>query len=116
MDSRKLLAIISRDFLKSKNVYRYRMKKIDDMDDDEVIRVCHWYYEENRLHQEWEEFRAKAESEYRFCSYLKEDIEAGLCYDIQMIAGDYIKSSALPEIKIDKEKCLECCAECQYSM
>ena len=116
MKIRNLLADISRQFLREKKVYRYRTKKVTDMTDDEVISNCHFYCEENNLISEWNEFREKAEAEYRYCSYLEEYIDDGLCYDLQMITGNYIKPSALPEIKIDKEKCAKCCAECEYSL
>ncbi len=116
MKPEKLLAIISRDFLQEQNVYQYRMKKIADMDDNEVVQKCHWYYEENGLNQEWKEYRQKAESKYRYCAYLEEFIDNELCYDMQMITEDYIKSSVLPEIKIDKEKCAKFCFECIYKL
>lgn len=116
MKIRNLLADISRQFLREKKVYRYRTKKVTDMTDDEVISNCHFFCEENNLRDEWNVYREKAESEYYYCSYLQEYVDAGLCYDIQMIAGKLIKQSALPEIKIDKEKCAKCCAECEYSL
>ena len=116
MEPKKLLAIISRDYLQIKKVAKYRMKKVANMTDDEVISNCHFYCEENNLISEWNEFREKAESEYRYCSYLEEYIDDGLCYDLQMITGNYIKPSALPEINIDKDKCAKCCAECKYSL
>lgn len=114
MKGRDLLADISRQFLKDNKVYRYRTKKVDDMTDDEVVQNCHFYYERNNLHDEWLAYREKREAEHRYCSYLQEYIDEGLCTDLQMITGDYIKSTALPEIKIDKEKCTECCEKCIY--
>ena len=116
MKIRTLLADISRQFLREKKVYRYRTKKVTDMTDDEVISNCHFYCEENNLISEWNEFREKAEAEYRYCSYLEEYIDDGLCYDLQMITSNYIKPSALPEINIDKEKCARCCSECKFSL
>lgn len=116
MKPEKLLAIISRRFLEENNVHRYRMQKVADMTDDEVIQKCHSFYEENRLVAQWREFRSKAEAKYRYCDYLEEYIDESLCYDMQMITEHYIKSSALPEIKIDKEKCAKCCYECRYSL
>lgn len=56
-----LLAQISRDFLTDHRVYRYRMKKLNDMDDESVIRYCHWYCEEQGLTREFQEFRRNAE-------------------------------------------------------
>jgi len=41
-----------------KKVYRYRLKKISDMDDAEVIRACHWWYTENHLEEEYRSFEA----------------------------------------------------------
>lgn len=115
MIAKNLLAVISRDFLKLKKVHKYRTKKVEDMTDSEVISSCHCFCEENRLTDEWYDFREKAESEYRYCSYLKEYIDEGLCCDLQMITETYIKPSALPDIKIDKEKCAKYCAECRFS-
>lgn len=51
------LADCSRLFLKEKKVYRYRMKKISEMPDSEIVRACHFYVEENGLVNEWEAFR-----------------------------------------------------------
>ena len=116
MKIRNLLADISRQFLREKKVYRYRTKKVTDMTDDEVISNCHFFCEENNLRDEWNVYREKAESEYRYCSYLEEYIDDGLCCDLQMITSNYIKASALPEINIDKEKCAKCCFECKFSL
>ncbi|HBU12750.1 MAG TPA: hypothetical protein DEB31_08520 [Clostridiales bacterium] len=51
----------SREFFKLHKVYRYRMKKTEDMSDDEVNQKCHWYCEENNLVQEWDAFVDKKE-------------------------------------------------------
>lgn len=51
-----------------------------------------------------------------YCSYLNENIEDGMCYDLQMIGNSYIKESALPELKIDKEKLNEQCSKCKYCL
>lgn len=40
-------AEIARAYFKMKRVYRYHMKKISDMSDNEVIQKCHWWYTEN---------------------------------------------------------------------
>ena len=116
LEIRNLLADISRQFLKDKNVYRYRTKKVADMTDDEVISNCHFFCEENNLRDEWKAYRKKEESKYRYCSYLEEFIDESLCYDLQMITGNYVKPSALPEIKIDKEDCAKHCFECKYCL
>lgn len=49
-----------------------------------------------------------------FCSYINKDIEEGMCYDLQMISGGYIKESALPELKINKQELYEHCSKCKY--
>lgn len=51
-----------------------------------------------------------------YCSYLQENIEDGMCYDLQMIGDSYIKDSALPEIKINKEELNEHCSRCKYCL
>lgn len=59
MDSRnemKMFADIARAYFQAKNVYRYRMKKISDMDDNEVVQKCHWWYEENNLADDYRAF------------------------------------------------------------
>ena len=59
MQSRNLLAGISRQFLNEHKVYKYRMKKVSEMSDDDVIMYCHWYCEENRLNDEKTSFLAE---------------------------------------------------------
>ncbi|WP_458862445.1 hypothetical protein [Acidaminobacterium chupaoyuni] len=108
-----LLADISRGFLKDRHIFRYGMKKVSAMSDSEVIRCCHFYCEENKQTHIFEEFRKRVESEYRYCEYLSEYIEDGLCYDIQMICAGYIKRSALGTYIID-DAAMECCAKCRY--
>lgn len=49
-------AYVARAFLKKKKVHRYRTVKIDDMDDNKVSQVCHWYCEENSLVSEYNVF------------------------------------------------------------
>ena len=51
-----------------------------------------------------------------YCSYLNENIEDGMCYDLQMIGDGYIKEAALPEISIDKEELNEYCSKCKYCL
>ena len=112
----KLLAQISRDFLAKKNVHQYKMKKIKDMDDQSVIRCCHWYCEENNLINEFKMFREESEAEYVYCCYLQDYISAGCCYDMQMIKDGYVKRSALPEMQIDKQSLDQCCIECEHRL
>ena len=112
----KLLAQISRDFLAKYRVYRYKMIKVKEMDDQAVIRYCHQYCEENNLTSEFEKLRQEAESECVYCAYLQDYISAGCCYDMQMIKGGYVKQSALPDIQIDKEKLEKHCADCKNQL
>lgn len=49
-------ADIARAYFKMKKVNRYRMKAISDMDDDEVVQKCHWWYEENDLADDYRAF------------------------------------------------------------
>ena len=116
MDVIKLLAAISRDFLNDKKVIRYRLKKIEDLSDQDVIRVCHWYCEENHLTKEFDSYRQKVESQYRDCPYLQEFIDDEQCYNVQLIANGSIKASALPECPIDIKKASSFCYECKYKM
>lgn len=53
-------AQISRQFLKEHKIYRYRMKKVNDMTDEAVVNCCHWYCEENDLILEWNEYLERA--------------------------------------------------------
>lgn len=55
------LAEISREFLKMKKVFRWHLKKVSDFGDADIISVCHRYVEQNRLKDEWEEFRGERE-------------------------------------------------------
>lgn len=56
MDDEPLYADIARAYFKTKRIFRYRMKKISDMDDREVIQNCHWWYEENDLTDDYKRF------------------------------------------------------------
>lgn len=49
-----------------------------------------------------------------YCAYLKKAIDAGLCYDIQMIVTGHIKPSALPNINLEYESLNNCCRNCRY--
>ena len=111
METRKLLADISRQFFKEHKVYKYRMKKVSEMSDDDVIRYCHWYYEENRLLDEWRAFRESIESNYRYCSYLEEYIDDNRCNDLQMNISGFLSDF---NFKGDIEEIKECCKDCKY--
>ena len=105
-------ADIARAFFKEHGVYKYRMKKVSEMTDNEVCQYCHWFYEENRLTQEWRAFLRKFETDYCHCPFLHDFIDIGMCYDLQMIAFGYIKATALPELEIDYDKLQLSCANC----
>lgn len=62
--AQKQLADISREFLKMKKVYRWQMTKVSNLSDNGVIHACHCYVEENRLNDEWKEFRKNRETYY----------------------------------------------------
>ncbi|MBO5357085.1 MAG: hypothetical protein J6A95_04885 [Clostridia bacterium] len=108
------IADLSRDFLKNHKVTRYRMKKISEMNDEQVITACHWYCEENNLTKEWKLFNESMESQYSYCEYLQQHIDTGLCYDIQMVVINCIKESAIAEHKVDKEEAKKCCGSCKH--
>ena len=112
----KFLADISRDFLRQKKLIRYRMRKIAEMSDNEVISCCHHYCEENGLVNEWQRFRSIKENALSYCPYLKEFIDPGLCYDMQMVSYGYVKSTALYPVEIDTIELGKCCGECKYKL
>lgn len=116
MKPENLLADISRRFFNENQIRKYRMKKVTDMSDSECIDYCHWFCEEHGLVNRFETLRAEIESHYRYCTYLQEYIEDGLCIDIQMISNGYIKQTALPECSIDAEDVLKKCSDCKYEM
>ena len=49
-----------------------------------------------------------------FCTYLKQLVDSGLCYDLQMISNGFIKPSVLPDLKIDKTELIRCCMNCEH--
>ena len=51
----------SKKFLQLKKVYRYKLKKISDMTDKEIITASHHFVEDNNLNDEWNAFRDKNE-------------------------------------------------------
>lgn len=116
MNTRTLLAAISRDFFRAHHVFTYCLKKVADMTEDELISKCHFYCEANKLTDEFQKFRASVESEYRYCGYLMEFVDDGLCTDVQMIANGYILPTALPEYVIDRKAALAHCADCRFEM
>lgn len=114
MDTLVLLARISRDFFRKHHVFQYRMHKVSEMTDDEVIRYCHWYCEHNRLTEEFNAFRNKAESAYRYCAYLQKYIEDRDCCNIQMMINGTVDASVLPEYRINRENAASFCGKCRY--
>lgn len=56
-----------------------------------------------------------SEQQY-YCTYLKKFVDPGLCYDMQMISGDLIKPSALPDVEVDKAELVKCCDGCAYKL
>lgn len=115
MTPRNLLADISRQFFKDKKIYSYRMRKVEDMTDDEVVRFCHWFCEDNRLTEEFNDFRDKIESQYNYCLYLNKYIEPSSCTLLQTVAEGISKQSVSYEIK-DKSELKKCCSECLYCL
>lgn len=49
-------AEIARAYFKSKKIYQYRMKKISDMTDQEVVDKCHAWQEENDMVEDYWSF------------------------------------------------------------
>lgn len=94
------------------------MKKISELSDEDVITYCHIFYEDNNLTDKFTEYRKSIESQYYYCPYLKEYIEQGFCYDMQMMAEKFVKSSVLAfnTSEFDKKKLQECCFKCQYGL
>ena len=109
-----LLANISREFLISHGVARYRKKNIADISDEEVISFCHRYSEDERLSDEFFTFCENAKDAYRWCSYLEEFIEDGDCWNIQLIVNEVINSAQYSECHIDIDKATLFCSECKY--
>ena len=50
------MAFVARKWLKEHQVHRYRMKKVSDMTDHEVLQKCHWWNEENHLTREFSQY------------------------------------------------------------
>lgn len=46
-------AAAARAYFQYNKILQYRMKKITDMSDDEVIQKCHWWQEENNMVQDY---------------------------------------------------------------
>ena len=48
-DISKQYADAARAYFRHHRVVRYRLKKIADMNDREIIQACHWWQEENDM-------------------------------------------------------------------
>lgn len=116
MEPRKLLAAISKQYLQERKDTEYRTKKTAELSEDEVIRACHCFCEENGLTGDFAVFRNKIESQYRYCSLTQEFIDEGICTDIQMIKEGYVKRSALSDHGVDFSKAASECEQCRYSI
>lgn len=46
----------ARDYFKHQRVFRYHMKKISDMTDDEVVQKCHLWQEANGVVKDYWQF------------------------------------------------------------
>lgn len=46
----------ARAYFKHQRVFRYRLKSISDMTDDEVVKKCHWWQEEHDKVQDYWDF------------------------------------------------------------
>lgn len=57
----------SKKFLKLKKVYRWQLKKISEMSDEDIITACHHYVEDNKLKEEWFLFREENEKYNESC-------------------------------------------------
>ena len=67
---------ISRAFFGKHRVYRYRNKKIDEMNDNEIGHCCHCFCEDNNLNDEWRKFVDDYLTDYRYCPYYNEYLDA----------------------------------------
>ena len=114
MTARKLLAVISRSFLKDHEVYIYGKKEIKDLNDEELIKVCQRYYEDYDLIKEFKAYRKNAESGYRNCPYLGDYIEAGDCRDIQKVAFGRRKSAVMSFDLSTYENAQTICGACKH--
>ena len=46
----------ARAYFRHHHVFRYRLKKISDMTDDEIVQKCHWWQEEHDMVQDYWDF------------------------------------------------------------
>ena len=46
----------ARAYFRHQRVFRYRLKSISDMTDEEVVQKCHWWQEEHGMVQDYWDF------------------------------------------------------------
>ena len=109
-----ILSQISRSFLKAHNVYRYGMKKVDEMNDHDVIKCCHFYCEDHNLTREYNEYFQKAMVGYFYCPCFKGYISETLCYDLQMIKEGFIERSVLADEEVNASDLKIHCPSCKH--
>ena len=49
-------AVAARAYFEYHRVFRYRLKKISEMSDSEVVQKCHFWQEENNMVQDYWNF------------------------------------------------------------
>ena len=52
-DVTKDYADAARAYFKHHRIFRYRLKKISEMTDEEVIQKCHWWQEEHSMVEDY---------------------------------------------------------------
>ena len=109
----KLLARISREFLKKQRIYKYRGKCVGNISDSEIITCCHYWCEDNGCTDEFTKYREATEREYVFCSYVGQYVEPGACYNMQMACNGFDESNSRLTNQTDKEKMRATCLECE---
>ncbi len=100
-------AYIAREFLKFHSVNRYRMKKITDMTDKEVVSACHSWYEENGLADEYKKFEKFYCPDW-YWYYGLHDAEILEINELQL-SPDY-------KTKTPKYNCLEIILDCKGAL
>ncbi len=101
------LAHIARDFFKLHSVIRYRMKKISDMSDKEIISACHSWCEENGLIDKYKNFE-KVYCPDWYWYYGLHDAEISEINELQLLP-DY-------KSKTPKYNCLEIALDCRGAL
>ncbi len=71
-------AYIAREFFKKNGVNRYRLLKTDEMSNDQVVKACQLYCEENNLLHEYSVFLEQAEALQTGKQYLGKVIDVAV--------------------------------------